>query len=306
IGNYAFRGCSALSTVNLPSTVTSIGNSAFNNCSSMSDVYYTATQEEWDNIDISDYNTALTDATIHFVTSDISNCTITIPKNSYEYTGSQIKPKVTITDGENTLVNGTDYVIRYADNIEVGTASIIIAGRGNYSGKVTYTFEITESTTDISNCTITIPKNSYEYTGSPIKPKVTITNGENTLVNGTDYVIRYANNIEVGTASIIIAGRGNYSGKVTYTFEITETTTDISNCTITIPKNSYEYTGSQIKPKVTITDGENTLVNGTDYVIRYADNIEVGTASIIIAGRGNYSGKVTKTFEITEILEDIE
>ena len=233
-------------------------------------------------------------------TTAISNCTITIPKSSYTYTGSAIKPKVTVKNGNITLTSGTDYVVRYVNNVEVGTASIVIAGRGNYTGNVTKTFEIAEATTDISSCTITIPQSSYTYTGSAIKPKVTIKNGSAVLTSGTDYVIRYANNINVGTASIVIAGRGSYSGSVTKTFEITQQTTDISNCTITISKSSYTYTGSAIKPKVTVKNGNTTLTSGTDYVVRYADNINVGTASIVIAGRGSYSGSVTKTFNITE------
>ncbi|MGN0594866.1 MAG: leucine-rich repeat domain-containing protein [Hominimerdicola sp.] len=235
----------------------------------------------------------------------IDSCEISLSKTTAPYTGSAIKPRVTIKDGDKTLVSGTDYVIRYENNVNVGTATIVISGKGTYCGTVKKTFEITESTTAISNCTITIPKSSYTYTGSAIKPKVTVKNGSITLTSGTDYVVRYVNNVDVGTASIVIAGRGNYTGSVTKTFEIAEATTDISSCTITIPQSSYTYTGSAIKPKVTIKNGSAVLTSGTDYVIRYANNINVGTGSIVIAGRGSYSGSVTKTFEITQQTTDI-
>ena len=50
IGWYAFEGCSGLTSIEIPAGVTSIGDSAFSGCSGLKDVYYTGTQEQWDNI----------------------------------------------------------------------------------------------------------------------------------------------------------------------------------------------------------------------------------------------------------------
>ena len=50
IGNFAFSGCSGLTGIEIPSSVTSIGNYAFRDCIGLKDVYYTGTQEQWDNI----------------------------------------------------------------------------------------------------------------------------------------------------------------------------------------------------------------------------------------------------------------
>ena len=50
IGRYAFDGCSGLTSIEIPSSVTSIGNYAFRDCIGLKDVYYTGTQEQWDNI----------------------------------------------------------------------------------------------------------------------------------------------------------------------------------------------------------------------------------------------------------------
>ena len=50
IGRYAFDGCSGLMSIEIPSSVTSIGNYAFRDCIGLKDVYYTGTQEQWDNI----------------------------------------------------------------------------------------------------------------------------------------------------------------------------------------------------------------------------------------------------------------
>ncbi|MGN0595150.1 MAG: glycosyl hydrolase, partial [Hominimerdicola sp.] len=232
--------------------------------------------------------------------TDIADCEIILANNSLEYTGYAQKPKVTVKAGEKVLTSGTDYVVRYFDNTEVGTASVKIAGRGDYSGSQIVNFEITESAyTPLSKCDITLSKTKYLYTGSIIKPRVTIKNGSTVLVQNTDYVMRYVNNIEAGTASVVIAGRGSYTGSVTKYFTIEPLgTIDITQCTVTLSKTKYVYSGNANKPKVTVKDGSTTLTANTDYVLRYQDNIEVGTASVIIAGRGDYTGSITKTFEI--------
>ena len=40
------------------------------------------------------------------------------------------------------------------------------------------------------------------------------------------------------------------------------------------------------------------LKQGTDFTVAYKNNKKVGTAKVTIAGKGNYSGKVVKTFKI--------
>ena len=66
IGIYAFYGCSGLTSVTIPEGVTSIGDWAFGGCDAITDVYYSGTEEEWQAIEIGNYNDALSDATIHY------------------------------------------------------------------------------------------------------------------------------------------------------------------------------------------------------------------------------------------------
>ena len=66
IGTYAFYGCSGLTSVTIPEGVTSIGDRAFGGCDAITDVYYSGTEEEWQAIEIGNYNDALSDATIHY------------------------------------------------------------------------------------------------------------------------------------------------------------------------------------------------------------------------------------------------
>ena len=66
IGNSAFPGCSSLSSIIIPDSVTSISSYAFYNCDNLADIYYTGSEEEWTKISIGSNNTCLTNATIHY------------------------------------------------------------------------------------------------------------------------------------------------------------------------------------------------------------------------------------------------
>lgn len=63
--------------------------------------------------------------------------------------------------------------------------------------------------------------------------------------------------------------------------------------------NSHAYTGAEIKPRVTkVTVGGKELKETTDYTVSYSNNVDAGTAKVIIIGAGNYTGKEEKTFTI--------
>lgn len=62
---------------------------------------------------------------------------------------------------------------------------------------------------------------------------------------------------------------------------------------------SQTYTGSEIKPEITVIDAAKTLIEGTDYDVAYTKNTNAGTGEVTVTGKGNYSGAVTKPFAIS-------
>lgn len=60
----------------------------------------------------------------------------------------------------------------------------------------------------------------------------------------------------------------------------------------------FYYTGSEIKPAVTGTNGKMVLIQDKDFQVSYKNNINAGTATVIIDGQGSYAGRLIKTFAI--------
>ena len=114
-------------------------------------------------------------------------------------------------------------------------------------------------------------------------------NGE-ILQKGVDYTVSYSNNRNVGTATVRITGKGNYTGTITKTFKIVDNgdydynynnRISITRATVSNILNQ-EYTGSYITPSLTIRYNGELLRKGTDYTVSYSNNINVGTATVKI------------------------
>ena len=216
------------------------------------------------------------------------------PIASQPYTGSAIEPTVTVNVGKKTLTAGTDYTVTYKDNTNVGTAKVIVTGKGNYTGSVEAKFNITaKALTD----SMVQPISSQSYTGSAIEPTVTVNVGKKTLTAGTDYTVTYKDNTNVGTAKVIVTGKGNYTGSVETKFNITAKALTAS---MVRDIAAQTYTGSPIVPELTVKDGETALSKDTDYTVKYQNNLNAGTATVTLTGKGNYSDSVSKTFTIKQ------
>ena len=211
------------------------------------------------------------------------------------YTGQELTQNLTIKDGNTTLVEDTDYTITYTNNTNAGTANIIITFKGNYSGTKRCTFTINPK----SGLTCDVEAiQDQTYTGEAITPSVTIKDGATLLEEGTDYVLSYNDNKNVGTATIDIKFKGNYSGTKEVTFKIVAKSGEDFEIEDIEDKT---FTGKAITPEVVVKDGNKTLVKGTDYTLEYTNNINVGTATITITFKGNYTGNITTTFEIVKV-----
>ena len=169
--------------------------------------------------------------------------------------------------------------------------------------KVLETAEIPAlSRISISKASVTLSTSTYAYDDKAKTPSVTVKVGGKTLKKDTDYTVSYSNNTKVGTAKVTITGKGNYTGSVSKTYSIKN---NFKKATISGISNK-SYTGKNITQSITVKYNGKTLKKGTDYTVSYSSNKNIGTATVKIAGKGSYTGTITKTFKINPAKQEIQ
>ena len=210
------------------------------------------------------------------------------------YTGKEIEPIVVIIDeNTNKRLSEDDYEITCENNINVGTVDFVVQGKGKYkycSQKAKFEIMPRYFSYDYK----TNYQKEFEYTGEEIKPNVDFYYKNIKLKNGIDFKVSYESNINAGSGRIIITGIGNYTGKATEVFRINKKEID----EVILKEKNITYTGEEIFPEVIVKSQNKELVENIDYDIYYSNNINVGTATIRINGIDNYSGYITKEFNI--------
>ena len=249
--------------------------------------------------------------------NNYNGVTINNPSNSV-YDGKEHKWSPAVTDKEgNALVEGTDYEVTYSTsdfrNV-TGTITVTITGIGNYTGKVTRTYEITPKA-----YTVTTDSANKVYDGTALTAGGKIEG----IVDGEDVGFKVTGSqTNKGTSKNTYSLKWNGSAIETNyklakesigDLTVTEQTIDpgkdpdnpnpnYSGVTINKPSNKV-YDGKEHKWSPAVTDKEgNALVEGKDYEVTYStsDFTNVtGTITVTISGIGNYTGKVTRTYEIT-------
>lgn len=212
------------------------------------------------------------------------------------YTGNELTQTVTVTVNGKTLTVGTDYTVSDLTGTEPGSYPVTVTGTGNYTGTVTKSFEIAKA--DISSAEITYDAGPYGYTGKEWKPEVAVSFNDAALTADTDYTVSYENNINAGTAKIIITGIGDhFTGSTEKTFTINSA--EISGCTFA-PIADVTYNTKAHTPEVTVAISGRTLEADKDYTVSYASNVNAGTATVTVTGKGNFTGSANTTFTIAK------
>lgn len=157
--------------------------------------------------------------------------------------------------------------------------------------------EIIPEVIDINDLTIEISNAKYTYSGKEKKPSVKITNGSTILKKNVDYKVTYSNNINVGTADIVIEGIGSYIGEVEKQFEIVPLS--LQECTVSLSKTNYTHSGKPNTPEVIALNGDKVLKKYEDYSYTYKNNVKAGVGTVTVKGIGNYTGTVKKNIYIS-------
>lgn len=252
-----------------------------------------------------------------------------------------VEPKVTsvtYNNGGTTItLDPKDYTVSYENNTKVGTntAKIVVTGKGsNLKGSVKKSFSIVKK--DFQNLSITLDGTDAEksasrstsaatyyeakdyapkYKGAAYTPSLTIENGGDTLILGTDYKLSWDNNEDAGKYDdkmgphATITGINNYSGStafIYFTIQPMELKEAWVSDDVTIASDGTP-TLSVVRPSA-LGDRTLSLVKDGkgDYSIE-PDNdpdndreewpINAGMHTVKITGNGNYTGTIKKTYQ---------
>ncbi len=205
------------------------------------------------------------------------------------YDGTAHKPAVTVRDVDlnRTLTEGTEYTVTYTDNTNAGTASISIKGVGNYGGEVVRKFTIApienpaEAPTGLKAVygdkfsSISLPEGwVWEKPDAPVGDVGTV------------------------TAKAVIAATGNYK-ETEKIITIEVLARKLEEAVVVLSPETAVYTGEEIRPSVRIDGG--ILPAEDTYTVTYKDNINAGTASVILKGTKNCTGEAVKEFTIQKV-----
>ena len=179
-------------------------------------------------------------------------------------------------NGETGRCNGT---VEYAANVSVGTPVATVVG-----SDVTVDFDL-----------------QYNW----------VNKTNRTLAAGTDYTVEYKDAqgdvvesiTEPGTYTATLTGNGKTCfGSQTVTLEVAAPEANaITDSCVSASGEGLTYNGSaQDATKVTVTVGGNVLEEGTDYTVAYTDNVNAGTATATVTGKGLYAGTAKATYEIAK------
>ena len=210
---------------------------------------------------------------------------------------------LTVTDTKTgaTLVKDTDYTLSYSkDVINVGTVTVTVKGKGNYTGEFTKRYQITPR-----EYTVTTDSAEKPYDGTAL----TAGGRVNNLVDGETVTLKITGSqTEVGSSNNTYSLTWDGSATVSnYThgtdsiglLTVTPKSINTQEITVTKPADS-KYDGNEHKNKPTVKDGEKVLVEDTDYTLSYSEDvINAGTVTVTIKGKGNYSQKTTVDYQIT-------
>ena len=145
---------------------------------------------------------------------------------------------------------------------------------------------------------VLLETSTLTYNQQEQSPVITSVKAGELVVPATDYTVS-GSATNVGTYTMTVMAKesaDNFTGTATAQYSIVAADANLFN--ITLGTSTFTFNGTELKPTVTVKDGEATLVENTDYTLAFTNNVNVGTATVTATGIGNYSGTKTATYAI--------
>ena len=244
----------------------------------------------------------------------IKDADIRLKQTSYTYTGAGITPKYDVVVDGRILNPATDYeVVSVSKNVNVGTATLEIRGKNDYSNKATAKATFSIVAADASKLTGAIASQPYAgYAINPAPSQIDLTLDGVPINVNDNFKLSYGENINIGEGTVTLTPKnGNFTGTKTITFKISGKmlkggALEYYKADGLKDSLSKKYNGKEIKAAKTVFDTTTTKLNGnnlsdkltegTDYEIKYVDNVYGKTINgrqygfVLVVAKGNYAG----------------
>ena len=228
---------------------------------------------------------------------NVSGITFELEQAKFQYTGQPITPTVKNVKIGKTTLSIADYKISYADNTDIGTATVTVTGLGSYSEySASMTFEIycAHPNTILIEGTEPTCTESGKTSGAKCSLCGRTTKKQETIAPlGHSYeeqLVAPATLTDDGELAYICIRCGDkISGTIVHPGEYQ------------LSRTSYKYAAKAYKPEVTVYDVYGNVIEKTDYTVTYLNNQNVGTGTAKVTFRGNYSGTKNLSFRINPV-----
>lgn len=224
------------------------------------------------------------------------------------YNGKAQKPKLIVREQSGAEVSKSNYTVSYADNINAGTATAIVTGKGAYAG--TKKLEFTIQRQQLDNLTIQ-PVKDQTYAQKAICPTIKVMNGKSTLKSGEgkDYVCTYANNVNVSYENGSVTAGAYVDIHLSDNYAIPEGTETRVSFKILPAKISAAtvskayYTGQAVLPDSIVVKAGKLVVPSEGYAVTADNNVNVSTKAVLnimATPQSNYTGSLSKKYTIAK------
>ena len=303
----AFEGCKKLKSLTIPDGVSELDESVFNGCTELSELNIgSGLKRIGTNLCMN--RTAIKSLTLSEGLQRVDSYAFSRQPN-LKYV---VIPKSVKSIGERAFgfelyyIDGNkyNYGYKYVEDFKLG----VYAGSAgeDYAKEYGIPYDILEHT--------------HSYTSKVTKPATCTENGVKTYTCecGDSYTETIPATGHISSDWIIdknaaINVKGSKHKECTVCKTVLETADipalpmiNIQSANVSVSTNSYVFDNTAKKPSVTVKIGGKALKNGSDYTVSYLNNTKVGTATVRITGKGDYTGTITRNFTINPAKQQIQ
>lgn len=231
--------------------------------------------------------------------------------DAYLYTGKAIKPAVIVSNNGAELLEGTDYTLRYSNNINAAdknarkAPTVTVTGKGNLTKSVSIPFTILQK--DIGDEDV-IGGGISVVSGKTAVPALFYMGVKLTT---KDYTNPDAKKKYMADGTMTITGKGNFTGTREITVRVAADQKSLKKFSVVIDSKKlkkeplvYDGTPKTMQGYFEVYDTKDTkkespLEEYSDYEVIYPrEKINAGVVKFTVVGIGEYSGTVVKSYSI--------